>query len=307
MLFTVEFKSDGKGGFISAEKSLQASLFGSDTIAGVPLALAGFIVPGLFFWVITSLFRIPWSVGIALGDKMIYSVLVSIGFVLIGTWIESIDIDVRKGIGVIKLLYLAGGGAALGILVGFITRIYMSIRRRHRAERQINFSEEPESIFRKLLLKNPNITQGQFSITLDNEKGEEYIGSLFEQTPNTTSETGFTSIVGWCKIFNEIKPQARPASWLQRVLKKLGLINQKTPQAKWQQMQELFNNNKLVELYDLAKREGFTMEWEGVSARQQDGRLIDTEEKAMQWRNDELRGAPQPQENSNKPVRLVGN
>jgi hypothetical protein len=63
LLFTVEFVRDNKKELIAVEKLIQANLFGSDTIAGVPLALAGFIVPGLFFWVITSLFRLPWSIG----------------------------------------------------------------------------------------------------------------------------------------------------------------------------------------------------------------------------------------------------
>jgi hypothetical protein len=62
--------------FVTADKTVKSSLLGSDTVAGVPIALAAFIVPGLFFWLVLERFKVPWNVGSALGDKLVYSVVV---------------------------------------------------------------------------------------------------------------------------------------------------------------------------------------------------------------------------------------
>jgi len=306
LLFTVEFTNGNAHGVVSVEKSLQASLFGSDTIAGVPIALAGFIVPGLFFWVIISWFRVRWSVDVALGDKMIYSVLVSVILLIVGAWFNIGAMDVRKGIGVIKLVHLASSGVALGIIVGTSTRIYLIIIQHQKAKRQIRLAENPECIFRKLLLKNLDAKEEQFRIRLTNQDNDVYVGSLFDQSQDTLTEKGVTSVIGWCRISPDIVPQDKPAQWYQRS-RMIGRIKKGSNREQiWQTMKEYYAKNKLVALYDLAKREGFKIEWDGVAHLKETEGLVYTKNIAMQWRNDEVSGAPEHQASQFKPLRLVG-
>jgi len=75
LLFTVQYQwTDNNGvhgSVVTAEKPLKVNLLGTDSVAGVPLALAGFIIPGLFFWIAIRLFEVPWGVDLPLGDKTI--------------------------------------------------------------------------------------------------------------------------------------------------------------------------------------------------------------------------------------------
>lgn len=43
---------------ISAEKPVKISFLGNESVAGIPLALAGFIVPGLLFLILLKIFRV---------------------------------------------------------------------------------------------------------------------------------------------------------------------------------------------------------------------------------------------------------
>src|SRR6476646_275254 len=88
--FTCEYAwpAGGEKGrsFVTTEKPLKANLLGSDTVGGVPIALASFIVPGLVFWLVIGWMKVPWNVGSALGDKLIYSVIVSVGLLWLLSW-----------------------------------------------------------------------------------------------------------------------------------------------------------------------------------------------------------------------------
>lgn len=309
VLFTVAFKQDNTSDYVSAEKPVQVNLFGSDTVAGVPLALAGFIVPGLFFWVVTSWARLPWSVDVALGDKMIYSVVVSVVVVLVGTQLQWLDLDVENGIGVSKVFRLAMSGAALGIIVSvpvWIYRVYGYIRQRQQAELQINLNDSDETVFRKLLLKYSEVTQQQFRVTLNNASNDEYVGSLFQQTPSTPLEPGFIWIVGWCKITRTVAPQAETLHRLKRWSREIAAILKRrlTPEEHWKQMEALIKKRKLVELYDLAKRERFIMEWDGVAYKETGG-LVNTSDRMRRWQNTEVSGMPRSEAGNTEPLRLI--
>jgi hypothetical protein len=63
-LFTFEYEwpqqNSLQQSFVVVEKTLKVSLLGSDSVAGIPVGLAGFIVPGLIFWWIVARFNVPW-------------------------------------------------------------------------------------------------------------------------------------------------------------------------------------------------------------------------------------------------------
>ncbi|MEK6285106.1 MAG: hypothetical protein AABO57_05140 [Acidobacteriota bacterium] len=216
ILFTLEFKWEannvGRASYVVSEKPLNVSLFGSDSVAGVPLGLAGFIVPGLFFWLAVSVWKVPWSVGLALGEKLIYSVLVSIGFMVSATLVSYLlvsvgivrgggwvnYIDVSTGISVVKLLALAIVGAVLGSFVGGINHF---LRQRSEKAKRIEFGDDTQTKLDKLLVLNPDYRQlmklnpGFLPRTVVRMKsGEQYIGSLSAMTAGTRW------LFGWFEI-----------------------------------------------------------------------------------------------------------
>jgi hypothetical protein len=133
ILFTVRYHWKDKAGkllesSVSTEKPLQVNLLGTESLGGVPLALAGLIVPGLLFWFFVGKLKTSWDIGAGLGDKLIYSVLISVGFVVFAEYVRKVD--VTRGVGLAMLGYLALAGGVLGLLVGGAGRVYDWNRKR---------------------------------------------------------------------------------------------------------------------------------------------------------------------------------
>src|SRR6185503_5150595 len=120
--------------FISLDKPLKANLFGSDSVAGVPIALAAFIVPGLFFWLILGWLKFTWSSdGLALGDKLIYSILTSLPLLVIVNWFMP---NPGVGISFSKLGSYALTGFLVGLLIGVLDWLRRWDQRRRARNRQ---------------------------------------------------------------------------------------------------------------------------------------------------------------------------
>lgn len=223
LLFTFEYvwqRQDLKqSSFVGVEKTLKASLLGSDNIAGIPVSLAGFIVPGLFFWLVVALFRIPWLPWkpgeLALGDRLIYSVLVSLAVVVVGSWFGSTDIS--TGLGLAKLGFLALAGGLLGAIVGVLDWLvrYLSGQRRKRLEeaaeaerrrleaaaeaRRIKLDDGQDALLDKLLDDRPNARRPQAIVTL--EDGRTFRGTLARK------DASATALLGWFQVVLDGQPE----------------------------------------------------------------------------------------------------
>jgi hypothetical protein len=185
------------------EKPLKINLFGSESVAGIPLALAGFIVPGLVFWLIVRLFKVPWGVDLALGDKMIYSVLISITVLSICTYIGSFsqtdnwnkNFDVRNGIGIEKLAWLAFAGAIVGLVVGVGTRVVMFLWNQWQQAKAKELIISPYeaahdhiTLLEKMLRLNPY--RNPVTVTVSFNDGTQYIGYHYAQMADATVLVG---------------------------------------------------------------------------------------------------------------------
>jgi hypothetical protein len=186
---------------VVVEKTLKATLLGSDNVAGIPVGLAGFIVPGFFFWMVLTLFKVPWlpwsSEQLALGDRMIYSVLISMGIVVLGGQFK--DTDISTGLGLTKLGYLAFMGLVLGIVVSIIDRLvrYLIQQQRQRQQKKaeeklIKIGDGLEVLLEKLVERFPNIQQPRAIVLLKN--GQRFKGSLAQQ------DAEGTALIGWFQI-----------------------------------------------------------------------------------------------------------
>ncbi len=279
-LFTFQYQwQTDKGLFnsvVTLEKSIKSNIFGSDNVAGIPLAFAGFVVPGLFFWFVIHFFRAPWNVGVALGDKLIYSVLVSICIVGVGQWIT--PIDVSDGISLDKLIRLAGVGALLGVVAGGTDYSIRGARRRRVAAREIAFGDDEQIILGKLLQLNPEIKPGQaFEVRL--KQGELYKGSMFFRTATVTY------LVGWFKIsLKGLSPQ---------IVEKMKRLQQR---------------GQLVGLFKAASRNGIKAELDNAIQQwdEEENDFENTGEDFIQWNNDVVADiTPVSNRKSQLPLRLA--
>jgi hypothetical protein len=200
--FTFDYFWPGKSkqhSFVTSEKTLKANLFGSDNVAGVPIALAAFIVPGLFFWLVVGWLKVPWNVEEGLGEKLIYSVLVS--FALL--WLfEKLLMDASASISIQRLGLFAGVGALTGLVVGGSSQLVsFGIRKLKearaakalaaqeqlaaaRVEREVRLGDSPLELLDKLLELYPNYQKPRAVIS---RGGIEYTGTLMSQTENVTA------------------------------------------------------------------------------------------------------------------------
>jgi hypothetical protein len=194
ILFAIDYSWNqnnvARHSLVTTEKALKANLFGSDAVAGVPIALAAFIVPGLFFWLVLQLLKSPWTIGgLGLGDKLLYSVLTS--FVLL--WVVNlVRPDPDPSISFSKLVFYAATGLVSGLIAGMLILTWQAYRERQRKKRQIKLADSPEVLLGKLLKLYPDYHNA--TGILRTAAGETYSGSLAAKTEEVVA------IVGWFQI-----------------------------------------------------------------------------------------------------------
>jgi uncharacterized membrane protein (DUF485 family) len=287
LLFTIHYqwklaKDQGRS-LVAVEKPIKVNFLGSDNVAGVPLGLASLIVPGLFFWLVVRLFGISWSVETALGDRLIYSVIISFIFVALGSmllayasWLHYLDVS--NGISITKLIWLAASGTVIGFIVGLI-HLRRATSKRKDARSRINFDDDEQTIIQKLLRRtsiyNPsplvrlvrtvfpkkkgNRYVPQTVVRLKN--GQEYIGSL------GVKEADLTTLAGWFKVTKDTS--------------KAQVVTN---------MEQLVQKDRLFDLFRAAKKEKFAIgERNRIRARLQPGAdLTPADAVTKRWASDEV-------------------
>jgi hypothetical protein len=165
-------------------------LLGTDTLGGIPLALSGLILPGFCFWLVLSLFGVRWSFGLALGDKIVYSVLVSLALLFLCTHFSSADIS--SGLSIRKLFIWGATGLGTGVLVGGGDLLVRWIKRKKEEAITLKPLDDEQLIFRKLLVRYKDEEKPLSKVVLKNNK--EYYGSLVYK------DSEKTTLVGWYEL-----------------------------------------------------------------------------------------------------------
>jgi hypothetical protein len=132
LLFSVTYGQEERTGVVTAEKALQVDLIGSEVILGVPLAFAGFVLPGLMILIALRWFEVPFAKDLGTEDRIIYGVILSLlllgPFTLLARqaapvpWIQWLDI--QQEISIERLGVYIGMGLALGLALGAGYRWY---------------------------------------------------------------------------------------------------------------------------------------------------------------------------------------
>jgi hypothetical protein len=276
---------------VTSEKAIKVNFLGSESVAGIPLALAGFIVPGLVFWLIIRLFGASWSVD-ALGNQMIYSVLVSIGLVFAGAWVRFLDIS--AGISMERLLRLVVAGLVAGVVVGGVDWGIRWIRgsraatraatlEANRLERQIGLRESEASLLGKLL-ELPAEAQDNRPLIRIAESNQQYVGALGARTlfsgPGGSGTEMIYSLVGSFSI-------------------DLSKIGDEALKARLNQLREAGQMRALV---TLAEENHLLRSIEGVQRVDANGELGPSGFTFMQWKNAEVASVAADQESWEQPA-----
>ena len=238
--------------FVTTEKTLKSNLLGSDSVAGVPIALAAFIVPGLVFWLVIGWLQVPWNIGSALGDKLIYSVIVSVVLLWLISWLAT---DLSGSIGLSKLFWFAAAGAFAGGVIGGADHLARWWIRRQKQQQaaiadaaEVKVGDEPLVVLEKLLNKYPDGRKPRAVV----KSGEtQYTGSLMEETAE------LVAIAGWFRIAKDNIQAANRAEILN------ALDQAKSP----------------IEIYNLARRYNLTIEPRNGIRESTNG--VDSEEREV--------------------------
>jgi hypothetical protein len=196
LLFNLRYDWTAKEGprhsVLTVEKPIKSAFLGTDSLAGVPLALAGFIVPGLLFWLALDAWKTPWRIqGPTLGDKTVYSVLVSlllVAMVSISPYFKQM-FDITQGLSLKKLEYLALLGGVAGMVIGGFDRWIRNIRTRL----ALHTDDDDLTLLLKLLRLNVGRSKPVTTVQLGN--GQIFQGSVGAQDATDTYLMGWNLIV----------------------------------------------------------------------------------------------------------------
>lgn len=195
LLFTLQYAWTQDGSLrhaaVTVEKPIKSAFLGSDTLAGIPLGLASFIVPGLLFWLLLDWWQTPWRVqGSVLGDKMIYSVLVSAALIGLLGPIPPLKpyVNITSGLSMMKVLLLALAGAMAGAVVGCGDHVWA----RHKAKQALHPDDDALVLFKKLLRANKG--KRKPTTLVQTVAGTRYRGSVGART------AAGTFLMGWYRI-----------------------------------------------------------------------------------------------------------
>lgn len=206
LLFVVQYRwtVDGRerSSFTAVEKTLRAALLGTGSLGGLSFGLIAFVLPGLLFWLVLRLFKVPYTTDLSSTESAALSVLTSALLIAVlsawGPGGESSSISVGK-LGLLCLM-----GALPALVLGLI--VFGVRRRRARRENEaairkreaiIRKTDGMPDILRKVLAQGPpGAGKNVFvKVKTDDERIEEWVGSACGE-----SGDGQMVLVGWYQV-----------------------------------------------------------------------------------------------------------
>jgi len=192
LLFTLEYEWEQAQttyqSFVSEEKTLKTDVFGTDSLLGIPLAFAGFVVPGLVLFYVLRLCKVPLK--LASDERLIFSVAASIlimwlAWLLRGRlgWPILDHLNFSAEVSTARLVALALAGFVCGLLVSAGYAVYAGLKRRkQRAEaaKQIRPDDDDATVLRKMLELNPSYDGSGVRVRTTEE--EEFSGSHYAES-----------------------------------------------------------------------------------------------------------------------------
>lgn len=137
--------SSGQTSFASVDRRIQLNLFGTDSVSGVPLQLAAFVLPGLLALGLLALFRFKPLVDLNWSLQAFLSVGTSLVLALL-SW-QIFPAGTPMGMSRKRLVYLCLTGAAIGLLL----IVGRKLRNRYRESHFVLPNEDSATVLLKAL------------------------------------------------------------------------------------------------------------------------------------------------------------
>jgi hypothetical protein len=186
LLFKITYTWGQKTDLATAEKTVTVDLIGSQTILGLPLAFAGFILPGLMFLLALRWFKWAWVLSLSGEDKLVYSVLLSL--LLLGpfSWLGNLIslpglaqlLNFSQQVTIERLVAYLVIGYGFGLLVGWGNLRLRSNQENKIKVQDLSITDDPKTIIQKALLMNPDYMGGHITFR-NKQNGIEYWGAHY--------------------------------------------------------------------------------------------------------------------------------
>jgi len=133
ILFTALYRWGDHSDLVTSETSLSVDLIGMETILGIPVGLAGFVLPGFMLLVALGWFKVPWveNLNQDTTKRIVYSVILSL--ILMGpfSWLAGRPgtpewlawLDFQQQISIVRLGIYTVVGSLIGGAIGAVYRL----------------------------------------------------------------------------------------------------------------------------------------------------------------------------------------
>jgi hypothetical protein len=182
------------GGLVS-EKKVSLGLFGTESIGGVSLRLASYIIPGTLFLMILRLFAPKWKTELGATESVTLSVFISVLlFFLAALVFPSLHLrfaGIGSTVSAIAFLTLCGIAIALAFIGVAVLQDIASKEAQRRNALVVQENDRVGPIIQKAL----RAANGNFDPVMITAGGREYVGSLAVPTSG-----GGKILLGWFRL-----------------------------------------------------------------------------------------------------------
>jgi hypothetical protein len=195
--YSLQNQKDNKttAGALVSEKKLSIGLFGTESVGGVSLRLASYLIPGTLFLMILRLFAPKWKIELGVTESVTLSIFISVFlFFLAAFGFPSLQLrfaGIGSSVSAITFLTLCGIAMALAFIAVAVLRGSSVIATRWRNARIVQENDSLVTIIRKAV----RAAEGNFDPVMMSADGKQFFGSLAVPTSN-----GGKILLGWFKL-----------------------------------------------------------------------------------------------------------
>jgi hypothetical protein len=188
LLYKLTYGWDGKSALVSMEKTIEIDLIGVQSVLGIPLAFAGFVLPGLMLLVALKMVKMPWAVNLATDDRIIYGIFISL--LLLGPltylagkpnspgWLQIFNLN--EQVSLERLISYVFTGMILGLVIG----MFYLRQKKIQSDLAITIFDSNKAVMKKALKLNSRYSKGTM-VFFNKKENYHIIGSHFVSTDTT--------------------------------------------------------------------------------------------------------------------------
>jgi hypothetical protein len=212
-------------GALVSEKKLSIGLFGTESVGGVSLRLASYLIPGTLFLMILRLFAPKWKIELGATESVTLSIFISVFLFFFAAFgFPSLQLrfaGVGSSVSAIAFLTLCGIAIALAIIAAVVLQGISFIGTQRRDARIVQQNDNLATIIQKAL----RAADGNFGPVMMTAGGKEFFGSLAVPTSD-----GGKILLGW---FQLKVPDAKRRSKMEGWFKKNQFVKLAKKAARW--------------------------------------------------------------------------